>query len=52
MIFKDGQVAGTKVGALPKSKLVEWSSRHLTLPSHNAFGSPHPRGSISAMFRV
>ncbi|MDX9860978.1 MAG: thioredoxin [Rhodospirillales bacterium] len=24
MIFKDGQVAGTKVGALPKSKLVEW----------------------------
>lgn len=24
MIFKDGQVAGTKVGALPKSQLVEW----------------------------
>ena len=24
MIFKDGQVAATKVGALPKSKLVEW----------------------------
>jgi thioredoxin 1 len=24
MIFKNGQVIGTKVGALPKSKLVEW----------------------------
>lgn len=24
MIFKDGQVAATKVGALPKSKIVEW----------------------------
>jgi thioredoxin 1 len=24
MIFKDGQVAATKIGALPKSKLVEW----------------------------
>ena len=24
MIFKDGQVAATKVGALPKGKLVEW----------------------------
>ncbi len=24
MLFKNGQVAGTKVGALPKSKLVEW----------------------------
>ncbi|SLN22233.1 thioredoxin TrxA [Oceanibacterium hippocampi] len=24
MLFKDGQVAGTKVGALPKSKIVEW----------------------------
>lgn len=24
MIFKDGRVIGTKVGALPKSKLVEW----------------------------
>lgn len=24
MIFKDGQVAGTKVGALPKSQLVDW----------------------------
>ena len=26
MIFKNGQVAATKVGALPKSKLVEWIS--------------------------
>jgi thioredoxin 1 len=24
MIFKDGQVAATKVGALPKSQLVDW----------------------------
>ena len=24
MVFKDGQVAGTKVGALPKGKIVDW----------------------------
>jgi len=24
ILFKDGQVAATKVGALPKSKLLEW----------------------------
>ncbi len=24
ILFKDGQVAATKVGALPKSKLIEW----------------------------
>ena len=24
MLFKDGQVASTKIGAMPKSKLVEW----------------------------
>ncbi len=24
MLFKDGEVAGTKIGALPKGKLVEW----------------------------
>ena len=24
LIFKDGQIAATKVGALPKSKLYEW----------------------------
>jgi thioredoxin 1 len=24
MLFKDGRVAATKVGALPKGKLVEW----------------------------
>ena len=24
MLFKNGEVASTKVGALPKSKLVEW----------------------------
>jgi thioredoxin 1 len=24
MIFKDGELAATRVGAMPKSKLVEW----------------------------
>ena len=24
ILFKDGQVAATKIGALPKSKIVEW----------------------------
>jgi thioredoxin 1 len=24
MLFKNGQVAATKVGSLPKGKLVEW----------------------------
>jgi len=24
MIFKDGEVASTKIGALPKSKIIEW----------------------------
>jgi thioredoxin 1 len=24
MVFKDGQVAATKIGALPKSQLVQW----------------------------
>jgi thioredoxin 1 len=24
MVFKDGQVAATKIGALPKNKLIEW----------------------------
>ncbi|HEB78940.1 MAG TPA: thioredoxin TrxA [Rhodospirillales bacterium] len=24
MMFKDGEVAATKIGALPKTKLVEW----------------------------
>jgi thioredoxin 1 len=29
MLFKDGQVAATKVGALPKGKLVEWINESL-----------------------
>ena len=29
MIFKDGQVAATKVGALPESKLKEWVQQSL-----------------------
>jgi thioredoxin 1 len=24
MVFKDGKVASTKVGAMPKSKILEW----------------------------
>lgn len=24
MVFKDGKVAATKVGAMPKSKIIEW----------------------------
>ena len=24
MLFKDGQIAATKVGALPKNKLMDW----------------------------
>jgi thioredoxin 1 len=24
MVFKNGQVAATKIGAMPKSKLIEW----------------------------
>jgi thioredoxin 1 len=29
MIFKDGKLAATKVGALPKSKLAEWVQESL-----------------------
>ncbi len=29
MLFKDGEVAATKVGALPKGKLVEWISESI-----------------------
>ena len=29
LLFKDGEVAATKVGALPKSKLVEWVEESL-----------------------
>ncbi len=30
LLFKDGEVAATKVGALPKSKLVEWVKSAIT----------------------
>jgi len=30
MIFKDGQVAATKVGALPKSKISEWIEQSIS----------------------
>jgi thioredoxin 1 len=29
MLFKDGQVASTQVGAAPKSKLLEWINRSI-----------------------
>ncbi|MEK0082043.1 thioredoxin TrxA [Benzoatithermus flavus] len=29
MLFKNGEVAATKVGALPKSKLIEWVKESL-----------------------
>jgi thioredoxin 1 len=29
MLFKDGQVIGTKVGAAPKSALQDWLSQHV-----------------------
>jgi len=29
MLFKDGQVVGTKVGAAPKSALEEWLKQHV-----------------------
>ena len=29
ILFKDGQVAATKVGALPKGKLVEWINQSI-----------------------
>ena len=29
ILFKDGHVAATKVGALPKSKLVEWINQSI-----------------------
>jgi thioredoxin 1 len=29
MLFKDGQVAATKIGALPKNKLLEWVESNL-----------------------
>ena len=29
MIFKGGQVAATKVGAMPKSKLVDWINSNI-----------------------
>ncbi len=30
ILFKDGEVSATKVGALPKSKLVEWVESSIT----------------------
>ena len=29
MLFKDGQVIGTKVGAAPKSALQDWLNQHV-----------------------
>lgn len=32
MVFKDGKVAATKVGAMPKSKIVEWLNESIPAP--------------------
>ena len=29
MLFKDGQIAATKVGALPKNKIIEWINENI-----------------------
>jgi thioredoxin 1 len=29
MLFKDGQVAATKVGAVPKQQLLDWVEQHI-----------------------
>jgi thioredoxin 1 len=34
MVFKDGKVAATKVGAMPKSKIVEWLNE--SIPASDA----------------
>lgn len=34
MVFKDGKVAATKVGAIPKSKIVEWLNE--SIPETNS----------------
>ena len=36
MMFKDGEVAATKVGALPKSKLLQWIDSVLDPPDSTA----------------
>jgi len=36
MIFNQGKVAGTKVGALPKSKIKEWIEASIASPAGNA----------------
>lgn len=36
MIFQDGQVAATKVGALPKSKIKEWIESSVAVDSVSA----------------
>lgn len=33
MLFRDGQVAATKIGALPKSKLYEWVEQAMDDPA-------------------
>ena len=36
MIFKNGQVAATKVGAMPKSKIVEWINESVQTSSQKS----------------
>jgi thioredoxin 1 len=45
MIFRDGQVAATKVGALPKSRIKEWiesSIRQIQDETREKVSSPSP----------
>jgi thioredoxin 1 len=39
MIFRDGQVAATKVGALPKSKIREWIEESISSPAIGSFAA-------------
>ena len=38
MVFKDGKVAATKVGAMPKSKIIEWLNESVPADQATATG--------------
>ena len=42
MMFKDGKVASTRVGAMPKSKIVEWIDEAASAPSSFPLPPPPP----------
>src|SRR4029077_9279158 len=45
MLFKDGQLAATKVGALSKSQLTAFIDSHLSSPPHLGVRAPKAAGS-------